>query len=425
MVAKRKARIDNYSCMKVIMDDTRLTDVNQLKTFLQGSQKLVTLLLSISDKYAFIQRTVKKFSYKKLSKKEKRIVYLYMKKLTGYKKAQLHRLIKRAEQGKLLQKSYIRKNTYRMYNRDDIKLLERTDELHLRLNREATKEILRREFILFRHEKFCHIADVSSSHIDNLRRTNIYKTHWVNGTKSKIVPIGKTQPPEANNMPGSLRIDTCHQRDIYHIHCIDEITQWEIVLCVPSISEAYLKPALELLLILFPFVIFNFHSDRGSEFINKVVAKILNKLLINQTKSRSRHCNDNALIESKNGSILRKNMGYFHINKGMVGKINDFYKNYFIPYLNFHRPCGYVTETKIDKKGRTRKIYGHYTTPYERLKEVSKEQKKNFLKPGQTFEKLDIIAYAMSDNDFAEIMRKEQDKLFKENTISETELSIR
>ena len=207
-------------------------------------------------------------------------------------------------------------------------------------------------------------------------------------------------------MPGSIRIDTCHQRDVYHIHAIDEITQWEAIVCVPQISEAYLTPALEHILDSFPFVIFNFHSDRGSEFINKTVGGILNKLLINQTKSRSRHCNDNALIESKNGSILRKNMGYFHINKGMTGKINDFYKSYFIPYLNYHRPCGYVTETKIDKKGRERKIYGHYTVPYERLKEVSIEQKKNFLKPLQSFQKLDTIAYGMSDNEFAEIMSR-------------------
>ncbi|MCL5019119.1 MAG: hypothetical protein M1426_01390 [Patescibacteria group bacterium] len=178
-------------------------------------------------------------------------------------------------------------------------------------------------------------------------------------------------------------------------------------------------PALKHILDSFPFVVFNFHSDRGSGFINKTVAILLNKLLINQTKSRSRHCNDNALIESKNGSILRKNMGYFHINKGLVGKVNDFYKNYFIIYLNYHRPCGYVTGTKIDKKGRERKVYGHYTVPYERLKEVSKEQKKNFLKPEQSFAKLDTIAYEMSDNDFARIMRREQDKLFKENILFE------
>ena len=122
-----------------------------------------------------------------------------------------------------------------------------------------------------------------------------------------------------------------------------QITKGELGICFPAISEQYLKPALQSLLDQFPFVIFNFHSDRGSEFINKVVATLLNKLLIHQTKSRSRHCNDNALVEGKNGSVVRKNLGYFHINQSLVSKFNDFFIDWFNPYLNYHIPCGYVT----------------------------------------------------------------------------------
>lgn len=209
------------------------------------------------------------------------------------------------------------------------------------------------------------------------------------------------------------------------INSVDEITQWEIVVCVPQISERYLEPALEFLLDQFPFIIFNFHSDRGSEFLNHVVERILNKLLINQTKSRSRHCNDNALIESKNGSVIRKNMGYWHINKGVSEKINSFYQNFFNPYLNFHRPCGFVTETRIDTKGRERKIYGEYTTPYEKLKEIAttKENiKKQILKSGQSFLNLDKFAYRQSDNEFAKIMREEQRKLFELNITMDREI---
>jgi transposase InsO family protein len=52
-----------------------------------------------------------------------------------------------------------------------------------------------------------------------------------------------------------------------------------------------------ILLDAFPFVIKGFHSDNGSEYINKRVAKLLEKLLIEFTKSRARHTNDNALAE--------------------------------------------------------------------------------------------------------------------------------
>lgn len=410
--------------MNIIMDDMRLNHISELEAFLQGSKKVAVSVVAIAEKYAFIEQTVKRFSYRTLKRREKHTVYLYLRKVTGYKKVQLHRLIARALTGDLKRKTYVRANASRIYLPGDIKLLEQTDEYHLRLNREATREILRRECVLFGHSEYERLSGISSSHIDNLRKTNLYKTSWVNGTKATVVAIGKTMKPDANNAPGSLRIDTCHQRDVYHIHAVDEIVQWEIVICVPSISEAYLKPALELLLEQFPFVIFNFHSDRGSEFINKIVAGILAKLLINQTKSRSRHCNDNALIESKNGSVLRKNMGYFHINKGLVGEVNTFYLNWFNPYLNFHRPCGFVTEIRTDEKGRERKIYGQYTTPYEKLKEVSIEQNKNFLKPGVTFKDLDKIAYSQSDNEFAKIMREKQNELFQKNTLLEHSLSI-
>ena len=49
-----------------------------------------------------------------------------------------------------------------------------------------------------------------------------------------------------------------------------------------------------------------FHSDNGSEFVNRIVAQLLNKMLIRFTKSRPRHTNDNGLVESKNGSVVRK-----------------------------------------------------------------------------------------------------------------------
>jgi len=403
--------------MKVIMDDLRLDNLKEIDEFLQGSKRLVLRLETISEKYNFIDETVDRFEYLKLKKKDKRIVLKYLKKLTGYKKAQLTRLVSRASLGDLVKKKYQRpsETTNRIYLPADIKLLEKTDEYHLRLSSHATHEILRREYEVFHHADFKNISKVSISHIDNLRKNPVYKSTWVNGTKAREVDIGTTMKPETNSIPGSIRVDSVHQRDVFYINAVDEIVQWEIIICVPQICEKYLRPAFEILLFQFPFIIFNFHSDRGGEFINKIVAQILNRLLINQTKSRSRHCNDNALVESKNGSIIRKNMGYFHMNQKIVDETNDFLFNWFNPYLNYHRPCGFVTETKVDFKGRARNIYGEYMTPYEKLKQISKEKKTNYLKRGQSFEKLDIIAYGKSDNEWAREMREKQNELINLN----------
>lgn len=394
------------------MNDSRIDSISQLREFVKGSIKFEVKLESIEAKYKFISKTVKKFKYSKLSRGDKHVVRLYLKKLTGYKKAQLNRLIKKAIEGKLERTKYVRHNPHKIYTSADIKLLERTDALHRRLNRFATKEILRREAEIFGHQSYEHISQVSPSHIDNLRKTDHYRDFWVNGTKAREVGIGKTKEPEPNGKPGSVRVDTVHQRDVYYINIVDEITQWEAVVCVPMISERYLLPALKRALKQFPFKIFNFHSDKGSEFINQKVAYLLNKLLIEQTKSRSRHSNDNALVESKNGSVIRKNMGYVHIHFDAAELISDFLEEWFNPYLNYHRPCLFVTETKTDKKGRTKPVYGQTTTPYEKLKEVSKQLKTNFLKKGVSFQQLNKIAYQESDNQFALKMRQQETKIF-------------
>jgi transposase InsO family protein len=146
-----------------------------------------------------------------------------------------------------------------------------------------------------------------------------------------MVPIGERRRPDPQGRPGYLRVDTVHQGDtedakgVYHINAVDEVTQWEIATAVEGISEAYLEPVLTTMLNQFPFVIHGFHSDNGSEFINQTVAKLLSKLMIQQTKSRPRHSNDNGLAETKNGAVIRKHMGWGHIPARHAERIQQFY----------------------------------------------------------------------------------------------------
>lgn len=395
------------------MDDSRLNNITELQAFLKGSQKLVVSLEDspISEKYKFISATVFKFRYFKLGRKDKRVVLLYLKKITGYKHTQLFRLVERARVGNLVRHKYVRTKPSKIYTAGDIKLLEKTDELHLRLSERATLEILRREFEVFGHNEFERVSSVSHSHITNLRHSLVYKSGWINHTKARQVQIGKTQKPESFGRPGSIRVDAVNQRDIYHINAVDEVTQWEVVFCVPQITEDWMLVALKEIFREFPFKIFNFHSDRGHENINYQIADYLQKLLIKQTKSRSYHSNDNALVETKNGSVIRKNMGWEYIKRDedLVGSINNYYKNYFNPYLNYHRPCGYPTITQ-DPKGKKTKQYEIYKVPYEALKEIQNADK--YLRQKITFKDLDKLAYQISDNNFAKELRQQENKLF-------------
>ena len=61
------------------------------------------------------------------------------------------------------------------------------------------------------------------------------------------------------------------------------------------------------------------------------VAKLLNKLLAEQSKSRPRPSNDKGLAESKNGAEVRKHMGYTHIAAPHAEAIEAFYEDYSIP----------------------------------------------------------------------------------------------
>ncbi|MEQ1438484.1 integrase, partial [Fontimonas sp. SYSU GA230001] len=201
-------------------------------------------------------------------------------------------------------------------------------------------------------------------------------------------------------------------KGLYHLNLVDEVTQFQFVGSVERISEAFLLPVLEALIERFPFTVLGFHADNGSEYINHRVCALLNKLHVQEfTKSRARRSNDNALVESKNGAVVRKHFGYAHIPGRFAARVNDFAQNVLSPYLNFHRPCFFPTE-EVDAKGRIRKRYRYeqMMTPYDKLKSLPDAGQ--YLKHGICFETLDAVAFSVSDNDAARRLNQARDQLF-------------
>ena len=199
---------------------------------------------------------------------------------------------------------------------------------------------------------------------------------------------------------------------MYLINAVDEVTQYQCIFAVARISEHYLLPVLHPLQDAFPFVIRGFHSDNGSEYINHQVAKLLEKLRIEQTQSRSRQTNDKALVESKNGSTIRKHLGYSHIPGHYAEQDNAVTRDVLSPYINFHRPCFFPT-AYTDAKGRLRKRYRYedMMTPYDKLKSLPEAH--THLKPGIRFEDLDAIAFQCSDNEAAFHLKQAKVALFQ------------
>jgi len=251
----------------------------------------------------------------------------------------------------------------------------------------------------------------------NLRGSPSYRQKVLHYEKTRPakVSIGERRKPAPNGVPGYLRIDTVHQGDspegkgLYHINAVDEVTQWEIVAATPFISESYLLPVLEAILRQFPFAIKGFRSDNGSEFINQTVARLLGKLLIEQTKRRARQSGDNELVETKNAAIVRKHMGFGHIAPVHADRVNQFHAGFLNPYANFHRPCA-QPEVDIDPKGRKRRRYKQWLTPLEKL--LSLDQPEQYLRQGRSVAALERAAGALSDTEAAVRLQRARDAMF-------------
>ena len=408
--------------MVIDMDDEQLRTLADVQGFLDGTVAMEFAVVE-AERYAFIARTVKRFGYGRLRRADKAVILRFLERVSGYSRQQIARLVKRGGERRPLVKRYrgSRTSFARTYTAADVLLLAHTDTLHGTLSGLATKKLMERAYGVFSDVRYQHLATISVAHLYNLRRQPKYQQQRQVWTKTRPsgIPIGERRAPAPNNRPGYLRVDSVHQGDqdgmkgVYHINAVDCVTQYEGVATCERISEAFLIPVLEALLQSFPFVILGFHTDNGSEYINRDVAKLLNKLLIEeQTKSRSRHSNDNAQAESKNGAIVRKHLGYSHIPQRFAAPVNVFCRDYLNPYVNFHRPCLFA-ETITDAKGRQRKRYPYrlMMTPYEKLKSLP--QAETFLKPNITFAQLDALAGAMSDNAAAERMNAARSALFR------------
>lgn len=407
--------------MTITMNDAQLTNFSEIRAFLSGSSTFQFRAKTTQETYDWVRSTLIRFQYQKLDKKERTILKLYLSKVTGYSRAQTTRLIGGyLKSGRVIRKQYHRHVFPKKYANDEIILLAKTDSLHDTPNGKTVKRILQREAEEFQRPGFERLSAISVSHIYNLRTTPLYRRINTHFSKTKPVksPIGERRKPQPNGSPGYLRVDSVHQGDlehekgVYHINIVDEVTQFEFMGAVEHISESYLLPMLEKLIKLFPFAIIEIHSDNGSEYINKLVAKLLEKLRIELTKSRSRKSNDNALVESKNGAVIRKWIGYAFLPKGYAKRLNQFYFGCFHEYINYHRPCAFPT-TVVDKKGKEKKIYKqeNYQTPFEKLRGISNVQQ--FLRFGVKLEQLQTKAARHSDNEMAAIVQEERSKLFE------------
>ena len=395
----------------------RLT-LAEMREFLAASNTLSFAGAGRRQIYGLVERTLRAQQYLRLSKKDKGVVRRYLAKISGRSLPQITRLIRQ----------YRHSGAVRAHPNDGVSRAATPPTTSPCWPRSTppTKGSRGRRCVtscggntIYNKAAYQRLASISASHIYNLRRRAAYRQHHVHHTKTRArgVSIGERRKPDPRGRPGYLRVDTVHQGDtethqgLYHINAVDTVTQWQVVGCCETISEAHLIPVLEAILHQFPFRVRGFHSDNGSEFLNRRVEKLLNKLLVSEfTKSRAHRTTDNALVEGKNGAVVRKHIGHEPIAAEHATELQRFYTAHFNPYLNYHRPCGFAT-LEVSDNGKRRRRYRleDYRTPYEKL--LSLDEWEDHLKEGISSALLEQQARRMSDTECALRMQAIKRKL--------------
>ena len=402
----------------------RIRTLDQIRAFLDGSEPTDFRFAGRASAYDFVRRTLVRFEFHGLKRDEKGLVKRFIEKVTGYSRSQITRLVKQHRRTGGIRdhrKKPPARPFPRRYTPYDAALLAEVDEAFGQLSGPATKVVLWRMYHVYGDRRFKRLAGISNGHIYNLRRSRAYRTGrlTLRETRSTPVGFGVRRKPRPDGRPGFLRVDTVHLGDLggrkgaYVINVVDEVTQFQHLGAVPRITQHFMVPVLKDLISAFPFTVKAFHADNGSEYINCEVADLLNRLHIPTfTKSRPRRSNDNALVESKNGSVVRRWLGHIHVSHELVPQLDAFLRDSLCPLLNFHRPCLFPTEV-TSASGRVRKTYRQddVATPYQHFRSLAGAER--FLRPGVTFKALDQLASATSDLDAAKGVQRARDALFR------------
>ncbi len=401
---------------------TRISTMDQVRAFVAGTHEVEFEVPSRLERRAWIAENLEKMRYEGLGRTDKGMLVRYLCRITGYSRQQLTRLVRQWRETGALEdrRGPPAKPFTTRYTEQDVLLLAQMDVWHNTLSGPATKKLCERAVELYGDRNFARLAGISVSHLYNLRRSKAYvrkRGKWEK-TKPTRASIGQRRVPRPQGRPGYVRVDSVHTGDwdgvkgLYFINMVDEVTQFQHVAALPRLNEMFVMPALERLLDAFPFTIRGFHADNGSEYVNHQVAGLLGKLLVEFTKSRPRRSNDNALVESKNGSVVRKHFGYGHIPGRVHEAFNAFLTTHLNPYLNYHRPCFYPV-TVVDSKGRIRKLYPYKNlmTPFDKLESLPDAQ--SCLKPQVSLDGLHQLAEEISDNEAARRLNKARDALYR------------
>ncbi|MBC8299172.1 MAG: transposase family protein [Pelagibacterales bacterium] len=369
----------------------------------------MTQKLSLSVKKMLINKI--KDKYKKAKKKDKAFIIDDVVELTNYKrKYAIHQLNNI--------KKVINRNKR---NGNNKKYTEEIKEALVKVwyasNRICSKRLagFLPEMVQIMHDKN-HLnledknkkllATISASSIDRLLKTEraLKKRRGKSSTNSvsllqhKIAV--KTFNSEEEKLPGKFEVDlvahcgtTTDGSFLNTLVMTDFCSQWTEFFPLITKSANEVIAALKEAQTTIPFSILGIDTDNGSEFINNALYDFCKKQDIEFTRSRPYKKNDQAHVEEKNGSIIRKVTGYNRF-EGFAAEqsLYNLYKKLRL-YINYFQPS-LKLKSRIRDGGKVTKIYDEAKTPYRRLlnSNISEKIKNNLAMEYDSLDPVNLLS---------------------------------
>ena len=155
---------------------------------------------------------------------------------------------------------------------------------------------------------------------------------------------------------------------IYSLDIVEIYSGWSEQFAVMGKGEKGVVSAFEKIEKDLPFDLLGLDSDSGSEFINWHLVRHCKKRKMLFTRSRPDRKNDNAYIEEKNNSRVRKLLGFGRFDTmEQLAAINNLYRNELRLYNNFFLPVMKIISKEKINNSVCRKKYDEAKTPCQRL----------------------------------------------------------
>ena len=206
--------------------------------------------------------------------------------------------------------------------------------------------------------------------------------------------------------PGFLEADlvshsgeSSHGEFIFSLNLTDIFSSWVETRAVMGKGQAGVCESLESVSEKLPFKVLGLDSDNGSEFINYHLFHWCDKRSIQFTRSRPYKKDDNAHIEQKNWTHVRKFMGWDRYDsKEALDAMNDLYENELSVFMNLFQPSVKLIKT-VRTGSRKKRIYDAPQTPLDRLLCSTYEDKKKLAELEALRERLDPFALSERINE--------------------------